>query len=168
MLSARVILRFSNPLVFADVGQLRVTHTRSISGKHNQFVIFYLKSLSNWGRGERLGEMRASRRLALESHLTLTERESTKHKLSGRIINFVCADRVLLNNLFSIDAGRERCSISRINYTFLSSTSANKQFLSAVCFGRALWRVASAEINDHRWERCGAIFILLLGSVKPT
>jgi hypothetical protein len=25
MLSTRVILRFSNPLVFADVGQLRVT-----------------------------------------------------------------------------------------------------------------------------------------------
>jgi hypothetical protein len=39
---------------------------------------------------------------------------------------------VLLNNLFSIGAGRERRSISRINYTFLSSTSANKQFLSAV------------------------------------
>jgi hypothetical protein len=76
MFSTRVILRFSNPLVFADVGQLRVTYILHSSSKHNRLVIFYLKSLSNWGR--RSDWAGCVGRLALESHRTLTE--SGEHK----------------------------------------------------------------------------------------
>lgn len=82
-----------------------------------------------------MGGMRRPFGTRIASHINRERRAQNTN--SGRIINFVCADRVLLNNLFSIGAGRERRSISRINYTFLSSTSANKQFLSAVrCVGR--------------------------------